>query len=127
MPTSRLLLAHKEGRATSGPPLRTRKGGLTVQKALPLLRGSSPMPTAPIFRGLFPGGHVWADPAREHAGDYLRLGFLDWRSLTLDLSPRCTAEQVALIRVEAAAYQRRRGEHQIISACGQSVVLGGGS
>lgn len=76
--------------------------------------------------GKFPAGIVYADRQRKRSGDYLRLAFLSYWSLELEIRPRCPSELADLIRAHAASLQNRRGEKYQISTCGQTIILGAG-
>jgi hypothetical protein len=78
-----------------------------------------------IFAGVYPCGIVYADRKKEVAGDYKRLAFLDYATLTLDVEKDAPADLVSEIRVDAALIQARRGEQFQISSCNQTVTLGG--
>jgi hypothetical protein len=82
--------------------------------------------TQRLFIGIFPAGIVYADRQRERSGDYLRLAFLSYSSLELEIRPRCPSELADLIRAHAASLQSRRGEQYEISSCGQTITLGYG-
>jgi hypothetical protein len=76
-----------------------------------------------LFIGVYPAGLVYADRGREEHGDYARLAFLSYRTLTLDFSPGSEAFR-AVIEAHAAKVQAKRGERFEVSTCGQSVLLG---
>lgn len=79
-----------------------------------------------LFSGVYPCGIVYADRTREKGGDYARLGFLDYATLTLTLEKDCPADLATLIREDASKLQARAGEAFEISTSGQTVRLGGG-
>ena len=61
--------------------------------------------------GLFPCGIVYADRSVEVAGDYKRLAFLSYSSLTLAVERDCPNSLKTTIEHDAAAiYQARRGD-----------------
>jgi hypothetical protein len=78
-----------------------------------------------LFSGAYPCGIVYADRAREVAGDYKRLAFLSYASLELEIEHDCPDDLAALIRDDAALIQAQRGQHFQISTAGQTVLLGG--
>lgn len=73
-------------------------------------------PADRLFVGVYPGGMVYADRAREQHGDYARVAFLPWHSLTLQVEPGADAALVALARASAAKLQAKRGELYPLSA-----------
>lgn len=77
-----------------------------------------------LFIGVFPEALVYADRSREVAGDYVRLACLPYRSLRVEFEPECPADLRAEILAHASQY--RVGDVLQVSACGQSVRLGGG-
>ena len=79
-----------------------------------------------IFSGIYPCGIVYADRTVEEAGDYKRLAFLPYSSLELEIKADCPPELAELIRANAATIQARRGQEFQVSACNQTVTLGGG-
>lgn len=82
------------------------------------------MPNPAIFCGIFSTGVVWADRTRERDGDYVRLAFLPFDTLELNLAPDCPEGWVAEIKAVAARVQARRGQDYQISTSGQTVRLG---
>lgn len=79
-----------------------------------------------IFSGVYPCGIVYADRKREVAGDYKRLGFLDFATLTLKIERDCTRHLAEEIRKDARAIQNQRGQQYEISSSGQTITLGHG-
>lgn len=77
-----------------------------------------------IFCGVYPCGLVYADRSREKHGDYVRLAFLPYHTLELELERDCPAELRADIEASAAAMQAKRGQPFAISTTGQYVRLG---
>jgi hypothetical protein len=78
-----------------------------------------------IFCGVFPAGFVWADRKPPHPdGDYKRLAFLPFDTLTLAVELDCPSELRAVIESEAARLQARRGEQYQVTTAGQTVTLG---
>jgi hypothetical protein len=83
-------------------------------------------PAERLFMGLYPTGLVFADKAVEIAGDYKRLGYINYERLVLEqVAPGCPPELLALMQAEEARMQAKRGERFETSACGQYVFLGG--
>ncbi len=81
-------------------------------------------PIDPLFSGIFPCGIVYADRTRERHGDYVRLAFLPFKTLELDLEADCPPALVARIRSDAAVIQARKGQEFQVSTCQQTVTLG---
>ena len=81
-------------------------------------------PQERLFIGCYPTGIVYADCAHEVGGDYKTLGYLNYRTLVLDLKPGCPAELAELIQADATKMQAMRGQFFPISTCGQGVTLG---
>ena len=77
-----------------------------------------------IFIGVYPGGLVYADRAREKHGDYARLGFLSYTTLTPQIEADCPPELRVEVWQHMDAMIRRRGEKFQISTVGQTVTLG---
>lgn len=77
-----------------------------------------------LFVGIYPSGIVYADRAKEVAGDYKRLGFLSYATLELELEPRCPKSLKKRIEEHAATIQAKQGELFQISTSGQTVTLG---
>ena len=93
--------------------------------------GSTPTPTTVhpdqrLFIGNYPEGIVYADRFVEEHGDYKRLAFLSYRTLTLELSPHVPDFLRERIEEDAAAIQARSGQQYQISGSGQSIQLGWG-
>ena len=80
-----------------------------------------------IFVGVYPAGLVYADKRREENGDYARLAFLSYATLRLEWHSSRPVDSAIRewIERDAAAVQARRGEAYQVSACGQTVKLGG--
>lgn len=83
-----------------------------------------PHPGDRLFIGVYPCGLVYADRHREKCGDYVRLGFLSYRTLVLDLEPDCPPDLRIEIEYDTAKLQARKGEHFEVSTSGQTVLLG---
>jgi hypothetical protein len=77
-----------------------------------------------LFSGVYPCGIVYADRHWEKHGDYVRLAFLQFSTLQLDIEKDCPKELAAQIRRDAATIQARKGEFFPVSTCGQTVLLG---
>jgi hypothetical protein len=77
-----------------------------------------------IFAGVFSTGIGYADRQVEEHGDYKRLAFLSFSSLTLDVEKKCPAAMRLEIIEHAAVIQAKRGQQFQISTCGQTVLLG---
>lgn len=78
----------------------------------------------PLFIGIYPCGVVYADRTRERDGDYIRLAFLCYSTLELEMEPDCPPNLEAMIRKNAATIQAMKGQQFRISTCGQTVLLG---
>jgi hypothetical protein len=76
-----------------------------------------------IFSGFFPCGIVYADRHNEVAGDYKRLAFLPYTTLTLEIERDCPDSLRKQIERDAATFQARRGERQQIAG-NMSITLG---
>ena len=96
------------------------------KKALSRRYGRARSPSERLFVGVFPAGISYADRSREKHGDYARCAFLSFRTLELELESDCPQALRALIVKDAARIQARRGQQYEVSACGQTVRLGGG-
>lgn len=77
-----------------------------------------------LFVGIYPAGFAYADRSRESQGDYKRLGFLDFGTLTLEIEPDCPEDLADAIKKHADGIQARAGETMQVSTSGQTVVLG---
>ena len=80
-----------------------------------------------LFIGIYPGGIVYADREREINGDYARLAFLSYRTLALEIEPKCPAELRERIVAGAARIIAMRGQSFPIDSCRHTVRLGGAS
>lgn len=83
--------------------------------------------SAALFIGVYPAGLVYADRTRERHGDYVRLAFLSYGSLVLEVEKDCPPALASEINAHAATIQAKRGQEFRISACNQTVLLGGGA
>jgi len=79
----------------------------------------------PLFIGIYPAGIVYADRTQEEHGDFKRLAFLDYGTLTLTVRHTCPADLKTRIEKDAAKIQAQRGQNFSIDSCGSFVVLGG--
>jgi hypothetical protein len=77
-----------------------------------------------LFSGIYPTGIVYADRAREVNGDYARLAYLNFDTLTLQVEHNCPADLRQRIEADAAEIQAMRGEQYRISTSNQTVLLG---
>lgn len=77
----------------------------------------------PLFAGVFPCGIAYADKRREKHGDWMKVAFLPYSSLELEIRDPAS-DLLPRIRKDAAKIQARRGEPFEIDSCGQTVVLG---
>lgn len=77
-----------------------------------------------IFAGIYPEGIVYADRHRERGGDYVRLAFLSFGTLKLEIEKDCPEELRRRIVADAERIQARKGEAFQISTSGQTIALG---
>jgi hypothetical protein len=77
-----------------------------------------------IFAGVFSTGIGYADRKREKHGDYARLAFLTFSTLTLEIEKDCPAALRKEIEDDAARVQAKRGEAFQVSTSGQTITLG---
>jgi hypothetical protein len=86
---------------------------------------SDGLPAEPrLFIGIFPGGISYADREVEEHGDYKRLAFLGYFTLTLEIKADCPPELAEQIVKHAASIQARAGEKFYVDTCGHYVTLG---
>jgi hypothetical protein len=78
-----------------------------------------------LFIGLYPCGISYADRTKEQHGDYKKLAFLPYSSLVLEVEKDCPKDVLKQIESHADTIIARRGQQFQISACGQTVLLGG--
>lgn len=79
--------------------------------------------SARLFVGVMPCGLTYCDRAREKDGDYLKVAFLPYETLVLQVFvPR--SPLLPAIEQDARAMKAREGEEFEVSACGQTVRLG---
>lgn len=82
--------------------------------------------SARVFAGVFPTGISYADRTVEVGGDYKRLAFLPFDTLSLEWRAKRIPKDVQdYIIKDAAKIQARRGEDYRVSSAGQTVLLGG--
>ena len=93
---------------------------MSKSKPVPVVEKEGPR----LFCGSFPEGVGYADRYRERGGDYMRLGFLSYSTLELDLEKDCPADLAEQIKRDAARLQARAGEHHVVSGSGQTRLLG---
>ncbi len=78
-----------------------------------------------LFTGVLSwSGIGYADMAREVAGDFKKLGFLNFGTLKLEFEKDCPAEFRALICAHAAELQAKKGQPFGDVQSGQYVTLG---
>lgn len=77
-----------------------------------------------LFVGVYPAGIAYADRHNEEHGDYKRVAFLPFRSLTLEPAKNASPELLKQAAAHAATIAARRGERFQVSTSGQYVVLG---
>lgn len=77
-----------------------------------------------IFAGVFSTGIGYADRKREKHGDYARLAFLTFSTLTLEVEQDCPTALRKEIEEDAARIQAKRGEAFQVSTSGQTITLG---
>ncbi len=84
------------------------------------------MPTADprLFIGVFPTGILYADRHHYHRGQYRRLAFLPFKTLTLEWDRLVDADLFQEITLHAAEIVSRRGKSYLVSGSGQTVTLG---
>jgi hypothetical protein len=80
--------------------------------------------TERVFRGVYPAGLVYADRQHEVDGDYARLAFLPFDTLTPVWQATCPRALRPEIQADMDTIRARRGEQFEISTCGQTVLLG---
>lgn len=116
--------------------LYTEDGTVTFLPSYSLSRAFGAAARAPegalydalLFIGVYPAGIVYADRGREEHGDYKRIAFLDYATLTFQpeklSGSEVDRELLRLAREHAATVQAKRGELYQISSTGQTVLLG---
>lgn len=75
-----------------------------------------------VFCGVYPTGYVFADRQREQRGDYKRLAYFNYDSLTLTIEKDCPDELRNYICEATAGY--RPGQVIELSASGQTYRIG---
>jgi hypothetical protein len=78
-----------------------------------------------LFCGVFPTGWSWCDRSIEEHGDYVRVAYMSFATLELEIS-RPKSPLLPLIQKDAAELQARRGQEYQVSTAGQTVTLGKG-
>jgi hypothetical protein len=68
-------------------------------------------------------GLHYADTSRQRCGDFVRLAFLPFFSLDLEIEPNCPSLREEIL-THAANIQALRGQAFQVSTCGQTVILG---
>ena len=79
---------------------------------------------ARISAGVFPAGISYADREIERNGDFAKLAFLDFATLTLTFDKLCPEIFKPWINQAAAAVQACKGQPYQVSTSGQTVTLG---
>jgi hypothetical protein len=74
--------------------------------------------------GVYPCGIVYSDRSREESGDYVKLAFLPYDTLNLELRPGVPDDLRALIEADASKMASKSGQQYQISSSGQTVLLG---
>jgi hypothetical protein len=77
-----------------------------------------------ICCAIFSTGIGYADRTRERHGDYVSLAHLFFSDLTLEIAKDCPRDLGDQIKIDAKAYQDRRGEQFQTSGSGQRITLG---
>jgi hypothetical protein len=73
---------------------------------------------------VYPCGICYSDRQEYKWGDYKRVAFLDYDTLTFQPEPDANADVLAAAKRDAAMLQSRKGQRFDIDACGNCVVLG---
>lgn len=109
-----------------GAEFNSEPGKFEFARFEPVAASSASTPSASdrLFMGVYPCGIVYSDRSREEAGDYVKLGFLPYDTLSLELRPGVPEDLRALIEADAAKMAARAGQHFQISSSGQTVMLG---
>lgn len=92
---------------------------------LALSFGLVPPLRARLFVGVYPTGLSYADKGHEKDGDYAKVAHLSYATLELTVYD-AASPLLPLVEADAAEMKARRGEEFRISACNQTVLLGGG-
>jgi len=77
-----------------------------------------------IFCGCLTTGFIWADRWHERHGDYVRLAYMNYRTLELEIEKGCPAILVPDIKADAEALQAMKGQRYPLTATNE-VTLGG--
>lgn len=107
-----------------GAELHSQPGTFEFARFEPVEAACALAASERLFMGVFPAGIVYADRSREEFGDYLKLAFLPYDTLILDLRPRVPDDLRSLIEAHAAQMRARAGQEYQTSTCGQTVLLG---
>ena len=78
-----------------------------------------------LFKGIFPTGICYADRKTLVKNDYLRVAFLFFDTLKLELH-NPPPELLPEIEADAAEIQASKGQSFQIDSCGHTVMLGDG-
>ncbi len=78
----------------------------------------------PLFIGCFPTGLSYADKRREVGGDWLRVAFLPFNILALEVFDE-GSDLLPAIKADAAIMAAMKGKEYQVSTSGQTVLLGG--
>jgi len=78
--------------------------------------------TTDLFIGVYPSGIQYADKRTGR-----NLAFLSFHTLELRFEADCPEGWQAIIRADASCIQARKGEEYVVSASGQTVLLGEGA
>lgn len=76
-----------------------------------------------LFIGIYPAGIVYSDRAREEHGDYARVAFLPYATLTLRVDDS-SSPLLGQAKRHAARIAAKRGEAFPIDGSGHTVILG---
>lgn len=107
-----------------GAELHSQPGTFEFARFEPVAPAPTLSATERLFMGVYPGGIVYSDRSREESGDYLRLAFLPYDTLVLDVRPGVPEDLRALIEAHASKMRAHAGQQFEISTCGQTVLLG---
>lgn len=107
-----------------GAELHSQPGTFEFARFEPVATAPTLSATERLFMGVYPGGIVYSDRSREESGDYVRLAFLAYDTLDLDLRPGVPDDLRSLIEADAAKIRSQAGQPYQISSCGQTVLLG---
>jgi hypothetical protein len=77
-----------------------------------------------LFVGVYSTGLSFADKGTEENGDYRKVAFMPYRTLTVEFFGACDKDMKKDIQDIAATMEKRRGQFYETSTCGQGVILG---